>query len=114
MQDPFPDATPLPAAHDRAIREAFAAHPRVLPTEEGQWFRHIGIYAYRAAFLHDFVTWPPAPAERLEQLEQLRALHHGRAIHVAVAGQRVPAGVDTAEDLARLRTLLTSATAGEG
>lgn len=65
--------------------------------------RHIGLYAYRADFLRRFVAWPVAPAERLEQLEQLRALHHGEAIHVEDACAPVPGGVDTPSDLERLR-----------
>ena len=67
------------------------------------WRRHIGLYAYRAGFLARFVEWPVAPPEALEQLEQLRALYHGEAIHVADACLPVPGGVDTPEDLARLR-----------
>ncbi len=71
------------------------------------WFRHIGIYAYRTAFLRDYQNLPVAPIEALEQLEQLRALYHGYAISVAVATEQYPAGVDTHEDLARVRQLLT-------
>lgn len=73
---------------------------------DGEWWRHIGIYAYRAGFLHQFVNWPPAPLEKLESLEQLRALANGAAIHVAPACKDVPGGVDTPEDLERMRTLL--------
>ena len=71
--------------------------------------RHIGIYAYRAAFLRQFVQWPPAALEEAEQLEQLRALHHGVAIHVDEACADVPAGVDTPEDLEAVRELLGDA-----
>lgn len=67
------------------------------------WRRHIGLYAYRAGFLRRFVGWPVVPPEALEQLEQLRALYHGEAIHVADACRPVPGGVDTPEDLDRLR-----------
>jgi 3-deoxy-manno-octulosonate cytidylyltransferase (CMP-KDO synthetase) len=70
---------------------------------QGQWRRHIGLYAYRVGFLHRFVTWSQAPQETLEQLEQLRALHRGERIHVDTACEEVPAGVDTAEDLEALR-----------
>lgn len=72
----------------------------------GQWFRHIGIYAYRAEFLGQFVAWPPAPQEQLEQLEQLRALYHGVGVHVDIACQPVPAGIDTEVDLATARRRL--------
>lgn len=77
----------------------------------GQWQRHIGLYAYRAGFLRRFVTWPQAPAERLEQLEQLRALHNGETVHVAPACEPVPAGVDTAADLDAVRRLCASRSA---
>ncbi|RLQ23086.1 3-deoxy-manno-octulosonate cytidylyltransferase [Seongchinamella sediminis] len=85
-------------------REAFNAATDTMPA--GQWYRHIGIYAYRAGFLHRYVSWSPAPLEQLEQLEQLRALYNGERIHVAPACEAVPAGVDTAEDLAAVRQRL--------
>jgi 3-deoxy-manno-octulosonate cytidylyltransferase (CMP-KDO synthetase) len=83
-------------------RDAFATEPFVLPAGE-HWQRHIGIYAYRAAFLHRYVRWEPAPLEQLERLEQLRALYHGESIHVAVAAEVVPTGVDTEADLQQVR-----------
>ncbi|ATJ82222.1 3-deoxy-manno-octulosonate cytidylyltransferase [Halomonas beimenensis] len=86
-------------------REAFAARPDWLETDA--WLRHIGLYAYRASFLAEYRHWPPSPLERLEQLEQLRALHHGHAIQVALATQAHPAGVDTPQDLARVRDVLS-------
>jgi len=83
-------------------RDAFAGEPTEMP-QTGEWYRHLGIYAYRCEFLHQFVTWPPAPQESLECLEQLRALHNGVAIHVATASASVPAGVDTESDLEAVR-----------
>lgn len=74
----------------------------------GNWYRHIGIYAYRSGFLRQFVQWPAAPQEQLEQLEQLRAMHYGVAIHVAECAQPVPAGVDTPDDLQAVRELLAA------
>ncbi len=68
--------------------------------------RHIGIYAYRVAFLRRFVEWEPAPLEQLEKLEQLRAMFHDEVIHVAHACEPVPAGVDTQSDLDALRQRL--------
>lgn len=91
---------PLPWA-----RDAFAADRSVLPAAV-PYRRHIGIYAYRAGFLADFVSWGPCWLEDTECLEQLRALWHGQRIHVADAVQAPPAGVDTAEDLERVRRLL--------
>ena len=68
--------------------------------------RHIGIYGYRVGLLHDFVKWGPCPLEKTESLEQLRAMWHGVKIHVQAAVETPPAGVDTAEDLERVRRLL--------
>jgi 3-deoxy-manno-octulosonate cytidylyltransferase (CMP-KDO synthetase) len=67
--------------------------------------RHLGLYAYRVALLQDFVTWPMGVLEQLESLEQLRVLEHGRRIAIQPALLSLPAGVDTPEDLARLRAL---------
>ncbi len=91
---------PLPWA-----RDAFAGNREQLP-HAVPYRRHIGIYAYRTQFLHDFVAWGPCWLEDAECLEQLRALWHGVRIHVADALQAPPAGVDTAEDLERVRRLL--------
>ena len=74
----------------------------------GPWRRHLGIYAYRAGLLRRFVTWPPAALEAIEMLEQLRVLHAGVGIHVADACAPVPGGVDTPDDLERVRGLLGS------
>lgn len=82
-------------------REGFREPPQMLSTDA--WLRHIGLYAYRAGFLRDFSQWMPAPIEQLEQLEQLRALYHGHAIQVALAEVTPPGGVDTQEDLERVR-----------
>jgi 3-deoxy-manno-octulosonate cytidylyltransferase (CMP-KDO synthetase) len=76
---------------------------------DAQWpapLRHVGIYAYRAGFLRQFPQLPQAPLERLESLEQLRALWHGYRIAVHVAAQAPGPGVDTPEDLDRVRHLL--------
>ena len=70
------------------------------------WQRHIGIYAYRVGFLRAFVHWPPAGIETTEMLEQLRALWNGATIHVAEACAPAPVGVDTPDDLERLRAQL--------
>ncbi|MCW5663931.1 MAG: 3-deoxy-manno-octulosonate cytidylyltransferase [Piscinibacter sp.] len=67
--------------------------------------RHIGLYAYRAGFLRRFPTLPPAPLEQLESLEQLRVLWHGERIAVHVADAAPGPGVDTPEDLERVRAL---------
>ena len=86
-------------------RDDFTLHPDTLPAGV-PYRRHIGIYAYRAGFLHDFVSWGPCWLENTERLEQLRALWHGVRIHVADVLEAPPAGVDTPQDLERVRRLL--------
>ncbi len=73
------------------------------------YLRHVGIYAYRAGFIKDYVNWPTSELEQVEALEQLRVLYQGERIHVAVANSHVPVeGVDTPEDLAKARAYATS------
>lgn len=69
-------------------------------------YRHIGIYAYRAEFNKRYVAWPASPIEQMESLEQLRALWHGKKIHVAIACKSSYIGIDTEEDLLRVRHYL--------
>ena len=73
--------------------------------------RHIGLYAYRVGFLRQFPTLPQAGIEVIESLEQLRALWHGHRIAVHVTSQAPGPGVDTADDLARVRELFAHARA---
>ncbi|MDJ0034299.1 3-deoxy-manno-octulosonate cytidylyltransferase [Pantoea allii] len=68
--------------------------------------RHIGIYAYRAGFIRRYVGWAPCPLEQIELLEQLRVLWYGEKIHVAVAKTVPGVGVDTPEDLIRVRAAM--------
>jgi 3-deoxy-manno-octulosonate cytidylyltransferase (CMP-KDO synthetase) len=74
----------------------------------GAW-RHIGLYAYRVHSLLQFASWPPTPLETTEHLEQLRALEHGMSIHLMALTEAPPAGVDTPEDLERVRASLRCA-----
>ena len=67
--------------------------------------RHIGLYAYRVSTLDLFVTWPVCELEKTESLEQLRFMYHGVKIHIQPAQQKVPAGVDTENDLKVVRAL---------
>lgn len=93
-----------PIPYDREqFMNADADHQAQL--SEG-YLRHVGIYAYRAGFIHRYAEWPASPLERLESLEQLRVLWYGERIHVAQAIAPPPAGVDTAEDLERVRQSL--------
>jgi 3-deoxy-manno-octulosonate cytidylyltransferase (CMP-KDO synthetase) len=71
-----------------------------------RWRRHVGIYAYRAAFLREFASWSQSPLERVEGLEQLRALERGRTIRVLPARGRY-LGVDRPEDVVAVERALT-------
>src|SRR6185369_2652961 len=92
----------IPWARD-AFARGRAAVPRGLPI-----YRHYGLYAYRARFLRAYPTLAPAPVERFEALEQLRALWHGFRIVVEVTSGTPAPGVDTPEDLERVRALFAS------
>jgi 3-deoxy-manno-octulosonate cytidylyltransferase (CMP-KDO synthetase) len=85
-------------------RDAFAATRNALP-EGMPIYRHYGLYAYRASFLRAYPHLAPAPVERLEALEQLRALWHGFRIAVDVTHGTPAPGIDTPEDLKRVQAL---------
>lgn len=88
---------PWPRDHFRETKES-------LP-EGFAPLHHLGLYAYRAGFLRRFPTLPQAPLEKLESLEQLRALYYGERIAVIVLDAALPAGVDTQEDLDLVRAI---------
>ncbi|GKT21192.1 3-deoxy-manno-octulosonate cytidylyltransferase [Acidovorax sp. SUPP3334] len=100
---------PIPHARDHAGLAWWTAGP------DGQApgvpagyapLRHIGLYSYRASFLRQFPSLPPAPTEAVEALEQLRALWHGHRIAVHITAAAPGPGVDTPQDLERVRALL--------
>ncbi|WP_286269372.1 3-deoxy-manno-octulosonate cytidylyltransferase [Thalassotalea hakodatensis] len=75
------------------------------------YLRHIGIYAYRASFINEYIQWPTSELEQIESLEQLRVLWQGEKIHVDVAQSRLLVeGVDTPEDLAKARAFAAQIT----
>ncbi|NHQ80154.1 3-deoxy-manno-octulosonate cytidylyltransferase [Chromobacterium vaccinii] len=90
---------PIPYA-----RDAYAADRSALPAGLPV-YRHIGMYGYRAGFLAAYAGLEPGPLEQYEALEQLRVLWHGYSIAVALADEAPAAGVDTPEDLERVRRL---------
>ncbi len=92
---------PIPWWRDGQTPAGFTALPTPAP------LRHIGIYGYRVGFLALFPGLPPAPIETMESLEQLRALWHGHQIAVHVTPEVPGPGVDTPEDLERVRQLLS-------
>lgn len=91
---------PIPWPRGEDIFSADMALPTIA-------FRHIGIYAYRAGFIGRFAAWLPCPLEETERLEQLRVLWHGERILVCESASPPPAGIDTAEDLERVRKLFS-------
>ncbi|QGM81011.1 3-deoxy-manno-octulosonate cytidylyltransferase [Otariodibacter oris] len=92
---------PIPFARDQfpACDDSFI--------EQQPYLRHIGLYAYRAGFVKQYIAWQPSALEQLESLEQLRALWHGEKIHLELAKEAPQVGVDTAEDLERVRQILS-------
>ena len=88
-------------------REAFAREQPV--PMDGAILRHIGLYAYRAGFLKTYAQLAPSPLERCEMLEQLRVLWHGYRISLSIIPEAAAPGVDTPEDLERVRALFASA-----
>ncbi|MCW9709423.1 3-deoxy-manno-octulosonate cytidylyltransferase [Avibacterium sp. 21-586] len=74
---------------------------------QSQYLRHIGIYAYRAGFIKQYVQWQPSALENIESLEQLRVLWYGEKIHIDLAKEVPAVGVDTPEDLEKVRAILT-------
>ncbi len=87
-------------------RDAFAHGIKTVP-EGLPVYRHVGMYAYRAGFLRRFSALAAAPIERFEALEQLRVLWHGERIRMLVVSEAPPGGVDTPEDVDRVRAALT-------
>ena len=82
------------------------ARDDVLDALRGLWYRHIGLYAYRVEVLNQFVRWEPSELETVERLEQLRALQNDVGIHCDEVREAIPGGVDTPEDLERIRKIL--------
>ncbi len=97
--------SPVPFPREEARRHgslaaALAAEPALLDT----FRKHTGLYVYRRAFLLEYARWPQTKLERAESLEQLRILEHGRAVRVVEAAAP-SVGVDTADDLRRVREI---------
>lgn len=90
---------PMPWPRDH-FREGKSGLPEGLPA-----LHHLGLYAYRVDFLKRFPTLAQAPLEKFESLEQLRALYYGERIAVMVLNEALPPGVDTQDDLERVRAL---------
>lgn len=102
---PFPRAAAMAAG---SLRAAVEADPTLLAV----WRKHTGLYAYRREFLLRYTSWPPTPLERLESLEQLRVLENGCRLRVVPVAHR-SIGVDTPEDLARVRSIFAIGEPGD-
>jgi 3-deoxy-manno-octulosonate cytidylyltransferase (CMP-KDO synthetase) len=88
----------------RALYFSRAAIPHLRDADDPLarlYWQHVGIYAYTRGTLRRWTTLEPSPAEAAERLEQLRALHHGLRIGVALLAEPVEPGVDTPDDLRR-------------
>ena len=95
-----------PIPWNRDLIDSFGEHSQDLDTfvsTNTAVQKHIGIYAYRVSLLHEFVTWPSGQLEKIERLEQLRAMENGKKIHVEEACEAVPGGIDTEENLEEVR-----------
>lgn len=92
--------SPLPHVRDDAVLHDMLS--------KRQFLRHIGMYAYRVKTLAQIIAMDPSPLEAAESLEQLRPLYHGTVINVAVIDEAPPHGVDTFDDLERIRTMITN------
>lgn len=103
---------PIPFAREHAGQAWWETTSAAAPAAQGHPgfapLRHIGIYSYRAGFLRSFPQLSPAPTEVLEALEQLRALWHGHRIAVHLTPHAPGPGVDTPEDLERVRARLSA------
>jgi 3-deoxy-manno-octulosonate cytidylyltransferase (CMP-KDO synthetase) len=82
--------SPIPCDRDNQVKRGEIPPP---------WLLHLGLYAYRREFLIDFASWKPTTLERLERLEQLRAVEHGVRIGVVIA-DHAAGGIDTPEQYA--------------
>lgn len=110
----FQDSNAVKVVCDAAMQALYFSRAPIPWPRDGQplaqkngvplWgYRHIGMYAYRTAFLHRYVSWDACSLENTEKLEQLRALYHGSVIQMAEACMTIPAGVDTQRDLDAVR-----------
>jgi 3-deoxy-manno-octulosonate cytidylyltransferase (CMP-KDO synthetase) len=96
--------SPMPYVRDAMLdgQQTVSADNCQLDLARFEFLRHIGIYGYRAGYLRHYTSLPMTTLEQLESLEQLRVLYHGGNIHVDIALENPPPGIDTPEDLADL------------
>jgi len=85
-------------------REQFSENKQKI-TLNNHYFRHVGVYTYRAGFLSNYMEAEPSPYETIEALEQLHILWHGGRIHVLPSKEKIFHSVDTQQDLEKMRAL---------
>lgn len=89
-------------------RDSFARSREQMPDSKDTYFRHIGLYAYTAGYVQEYLTTEISPLEKIESLEQLRVLWHGNRIALGIAVAAPGPGVDTEQDLALVTEMMTS------
>ncbi len=87
-------------------RDEYVSTRDVLPSDGTPYFRHIGLYAYRASYIKEYISSPVCPLEKAESLEQLRVLWHSHRIIVPLAVETPGPGIDTEADLQKVERLL--------
>lgn len=92
----------------RSVIPHLRGNPELVSVPGNTYYRHIGIYSYRAGFIKQYISWQPCELEKQESLEQLRVLWHGEKISVCISGELPGPGVDTPADLAKVRSLITN------
>ena len=98
----------MPWARDAFTMESASQQNVKSLANEGNWYRHIGMYAYRAATLKKYMTLQPCMLEKTESLEQLRVLYNGIAIHVSIVHDQPGHGVDVEADIEKVEKILTT------
>ena len=88
-------------------RATFSDTKEDSPVPQGGYFRHIGLYAYRAGYVKQYLAAPISPIEKLEALEQLRVLWNGERIAIGEAVASTGPGVDTEDDLKQVESLMS-------
>ena len=96
----------VPWARDSFTMKSFAEQKIKTLLDEADWYRHIGMYAYRGTALKQYITLQPCMLEKTESLEQLRVLYNGIGIHVSIVHDQPGHGVDVEADLEKVEKLL--------
>ncbi|MCU7800908.1 MAG: 3-deoxy-manno-octulosonate cytidylyltransferase [gamma proteobacterium symbiont of Lucinoma myriamae] len=97
----------LPWSRDSFTMNAVEQQAIKTLTQEANWYRHIGMYAYRGTALQQYMTLQPCMLEKTESLEQLRVLYNGIGIHVSIVHEDPGHGVDVEADIEKVELLLT-------